>query len=137
MAEFMANTNADPDWDFRPAVARKTVRLGDTAGAVFVARNRDPQAVTGQTIPSVAPGEAARHFHKIECFCFTQQTLAAGERKDLKVRFRIDPKLAPDVNTVTLGYTFSIFTKHRRMATTAMRQPAAEPAQSYQSLAEG
>lgn len=104
--EFVANTNADLDWEFRPAVARMSVRLGDTAEAIFVARNRDTRAVTGQAIPSVAPGLAAKHFHKIECFCFTQQTLAAGERKDMKVRFRIDPDLAPDVNTVTLGYTF-------------------------------
>lgn len=104
--EFVANTNGGLDWEFRPAVARMTVRLGDTAEALFVARNRDAQAVTGQAIPSVAPGPAAKHFHKIECFCFTQQTLAAGERKDMKVRFRIDPDLAPDVNTVTLGYTF-------------------------------
>lgn len=104
--EFVANTNADLDWEFRPEAARMTVRLGDTAEAVFVARNRETRAVTGQAIPSVAPGPAAKHFHKIECFCFTQQTLAAGERKDMKVRFRIDPDLAPEVNTVTLGYTF-------------------------------
>ena len=104
--EFVANTNAGLDWEFHPTVARMKVRLGDTAEAIFVARNREAQAVTGQAIPSVAPGLAAKHFHKIECFCFTQQTLAAGERKDMKVRFRIDSDLAPDVNTVTLGYTF-------------------------------
>jgi cytochrome c oxidase assembly protein subunit 11 len=104
--EFVGSTNADLPWDFRPAVARMKVRLGETAEAVYVARNRAAHAVTGQAIPSVAPGIAAKHFHKIECFCFTEQTLAAGEQKDMRVRFRVDPELADSVHTLTLGYTF-------------------------------
>jgi cytochrome c oxidase assembly protein subunit 11 len=104
--EFVANTNADLAWDFRPAVARMTVRVGETAEAVYVAHNRAAHEVTGQAIPSVAPGLAAKYFHKIECFCFTEQTLAAGEQKDMKVRFRVDPALADSVHTLTLSYTF-------------------------------
>lgn len=104
--EFVASTNADLNWEFRPAVAHMKVRLGETAEAVYVARNRETHAVTGQAIPSVAPGLAARHFHKIECFCFTEQTLGAGEHKDMTVRFRVDPALADSIHTVTLGYTF-------------------------------
>jgi cytochrome c oxidase assembly protein subunit 11 len=104
--EFVANTNADLAWDFQPKVARMKVRVGETAEAVYVARNRAAHEVTGQAIPSVAPGVAARHFHKIECFCFTEQKLAAGEQKDMTVRFRVDPELSGDVRTVTLAYTF-------------------------------
>ncbi len=104
--EFVASTNAELPWDFRPAVGRMKVRVGETAEAVYVARNRAAHAVTGQAIPSVAPGLAAKHFHKIECFCFTEQTLAAGEQKDMTVRFRVDPELADSVHTLTLGYTF-------------------------------
>ena len=104
--EFVANTNAELAWDFRPAVARMTVRVGETAETVYVAHNRSTHAVTGQAVPSVAPGLAAKHFQKIECFCFTEQTLAAGEQKDMKVRFRVDPALADSVHTLTLSYTF-------------------------------
>jgi len=104
--EFVASTNTDLNWEFQPAVAHMKVRLGETAEAVYVARNRETHAVTGQAIPSVAPGLAAKHFHKIECFCFTEQTLAGGERKDMTVRFRVDPALADSIHTVTLGYTF-------------------------------
>jgi len=60
--EFVANTNADLDWEFRPVTSRMTVRLGDTAEATYIARNRKAQSVTGQAIPSVAPGPAAKHF---------------------------------------------------------------------------
>ena len=104
--EFVATSNADLPWDFKPRVDRMKVRVGQTAEAVYVARNRAAQEITGQAIPSVAPGQAAKHFHKFECFCFTEQKLAAGEQKDMKVRFRIDPELASDVHTVTLSYTF-------------------------------
>jgi cytochrome c oxidase assembly protein subunit 11 len=104
--EFVASTNAELPWDFQPAVSRMKVRVGETAEAVYVARNRAAHAVTGQAIPSVAPGPAAKYFHKIECFCFTEQKLAAGEQKDMTVRFRVDPALADSVHTLTLGYTF-------------------------------
>lgn len=104
--EFVATTNAELPWDFRPQVARMKVRVGQPAEAIYVAHNRAAQEITGQAIPSVAPGVAAKHFHKVECFCFTEQKLAAGEQKDMKVRFRIDPELSRDVHTVTLSYTF-------------------------------
>jgi cytochrome c oxidase assembly protein subunit 11 len=104
--EFVATTNADLPWEFRPSVARMKVRVGEPAEAIYVARNLASRAVTGQAIPSVAPGPAAKHFHKIECFCFSQQTLAAGEQKNMKVRFTVDPELPADVRTVTLSYTF-------------------------------
>ena len=57
-------------------------------------------------MPSVAPARASGYFSKTECFCFTAQTLAAGEGRDMPVRFIVDPGLPADVNTITLSYTF-------------------------------
>lgn len=111
--EFVANTNGNLPWDFRPTVPRMKVRVGEVARTVYAAHNRAARSVVGQAIPSVAPGVAARHLHKLECFCFTEQTLAAHERKDMEVRFRIDPELPDDVHTLTLSYTF--FDLHKGM----------------------
>ena len=62
--------------------------------------------MSAQAIPSYAPKQAASHFNKLECFCFTQYTLAPGEKKAWPVAFVIDPKLSKDVTTITLSYTF-------------------------------
>ena len=62
--------------------------------------------MTAQAIPSYAPMQAAAHFNKLECFCFTQYSLAPGEKKSWPVAFVIDPKLSKDVTTITLSYTF-------------------------------
>ena len=62
--------------------------------------------VTGQAVPSYGPQRAGEYFKKIECFCFTQQTLAAGETRRMPVIFVVDPKLPKDVNTIALSYTF-------------------------------
>lgn len=71
--EFVANTNGNLPWDFRPTVPRMKVRVGEMARTVYIAHNRAARSVVGQAIPSVAPGVAARHLHKLECFCFTEQ----------------------------------------------------------------
>jgi len=62
--------------------------------------------VTAQAVPSYGPARAGAHFHKMECFCFTQQTLGPGETRRMPVVFVVDPKLPRDVNTITLSYTF-------------------------------
>jgi cytochrome c oxidase assembly protein subunit 11 len=62
--------------------------------------------VTGQAVPSYGPQLAAQYFRKMECFCFRQQTLAPGEVRHMPVVFVVDPALPPDVNTITLSYTF-------------------------------
>ena len=63
-------------------------------------------SVAGQAVPSVAPNTVAKYFKKTECFCFSQQTLAADETRRMPVRFIIDPRLPPEVTVLTLGYTF-------------------------------
>jgi len=68
--------------------------------------NETGHAVTGQAIPSYAPRNAAAHFRKLDCFCFTTQTLAPGERRRMPVVFVLDAALPADVHTITLSYTF-------------------------------
>lgn len=104
--EFDGNVNADLPWDFAPKQRRMQVHPGQISEAVYVARNRSDQTITGQAIPSVVPSRAARYFSKTECFCFTQQTFAAGEGRDMPIRFIVDPDLPKDVRTITLSYQF-------------------------------
>jgi cytochrome c oxidase assembly protein subunit 11 len=68
--------------------------------------NQQDRTVQAQAIPSYAPKQATEFFRKIECFCFTQQTLKAHESKRMPVVFVVDTKLPKDVKTITLSYTF-------------------------------
>jgi cytochrome c oxidase assembly protein subunit 11 len=68
--------------------------------------NERSTPITGQAIASFGPQLAGEYFRKIECFCFNQQTLAAGESRRMPVVFVVDPKLPKDVNTISLSYTF-------------------------------
>lgn len=106
MVEFVANLNQTMPWDFRPQVSRMQVHPGKVYRTSYYARNRTGQTMVGQAIPSVAPGVAAQHFKKTECFCFTEQQFAAGEGRDMPVMFMVDPELPRDVEVVTLSYTF-------------------------------
>ena len=85
---------------------RMRVRVGEQYEATYAAHNNSQSAVVGSATPSVAPARASGYFSKTECFCFTAQTLQAGETRDLPVRFIVDPALPPDVKTITLSYTF-------------------------------
>ncbi len=104
--EFTASVNNGMPWEFKPTLTRMRVRPGAINTTVYYARNTATEAITGQAVPSVAPGKAGAHFKKIECFCFDRQLLQAGEAKQMPVRFVVDRKLAPEVQTVTLSYTF-------------------------------
>ena len=73
---------------------------------VYEVKNTLNEPVTGQAVPSYGPRLAAQYFRKLECFCFTQQTLAPGEVRQMPVVFVVDPALPKDVNTITLSYTF-------------------------------
>ncbi len=82
------------------------IHPGRVYEARFVARNRSSRTLTGQAVPSVTPGDAARHFSKTECFCFTRQTLEGGETREMPVRFVVDERLPTHIRTLTLAYTF-------------------------------
>jgi len=102
--QFLAHVGRGMPWEFRPMESRLRVRLGEVNETRFYVRNHANQAVTGQAVPSVAPGLAARYLHKIECFCFTQQTLEAGEEMEMLVKFYMGVDLPADINTLSLSY---------------------------------
>jgi cytochrome c oxidase assembly protein subunit 11 len=82
------------------------VHPGELNTVVYEFQNTQNRRMAAQAIPSYAPQQAMAHFNKVECFCFQQYTLDAGEKKAWPVAFVIDPKLAKDVTTITLSYTF-------------------------------
>jgi cytochrome c oxidase assembly protein subunit 11 len=102
--EFDANTSGP--WNFKPAVRSIQVHPGELATVMYEFQNIQKYKMTAQAIPSYAPKQAAAHFNKLECFCFNQYSLEAGEKKQWPVAFVIDPKLSRDVSTITLSYTF-------------------------------
>ncbi len=104
--EFDTNLRNDLPWSFRPLEKSLTLHPGELKQVLFEIRNNSDRPVTGQAIPSYGPQVAGLHFRKLECFCFTQQTLQPGEVKQMPVVFVIDTALPGDVNTVTLSYTF-------------------------------
>jgi cytochrome c oxidase assembly protein subunit 11 len=103
--EFDSNTR-DLPWRFQPAVRSITVHPGEVATVEYEVVNVRGAPVTGQAVPSYGPAMAGEYFHKVECFCFQSQTLAAGETRRMPVTFVVDPKLPRDVTTIALSYTF-------------------------------
>ena len=100
------DVNSSGPWDFKPAVRSMQVHPGELATVMYEFQNVQNHRMSAQAIPSYAPKQAAAHFNKLECFCFNQYTLEAGEKKQWPVAFVIDPKLSKDVSTITLSYTF-------------------------------
>lgn len=91
---------------FKPEQTSLDVHPGEITTVMYDISNNEGRTIDAQAIPSYAPKQATEYFHKIECFCFTQQTLKADETKRMPVVFVIDPKLPKDVKTITLSYTF-------------------------------
>jgi cytochrome c oxidase assembly protein subunit 11 len=103
--EFDSNAHGLP-WRFKPLVNHIQVHPGELATVEYEVVNERGSAITGQAVPSYGPAFAGEYFKKVECFCFTQQTLAAGETRRMAVVFVVDPKLPKDVNTIAISYTF-------------------------------
>ena len=100
------DANARGPWEFKPERRSLQVHPGELATVMYEFQNVQNHRMAAQAIPSYAPRNAAPHFNKLECFCFTQYVLEPGERKEWPVAFVIDPKLPKDVTTITLSYTF-------------------------------
>jgi cytochrome c oxidase assembly protein subunit 11 len=100
------DANARGPWDFKPAISSLKVHPGELATVMYEFQNIQTYKMAAQAIPSYAPKQASAYFNKLECFCFNQYTLEAGEKKQWPVAFVIDPKLSKDVTTITLSYTF-------------------------------
>ncbi len=103
--EFDSNAHGLP-WRFKPLVNHLDVHPGQLVTVEYEVVNERAVPVTAQAVPSFGPALAGEYFRKVECFCFTQQTLAPGETRRLPVVFVVDPRLPKDVNTIAISYTF-------------------------------
>lgn len=108
---FDANVGHGMGWNFKPVQRTLELKIGETALAFYEAKNLTNAKLTGTATFNVSPEAAGRYFNKIECFCFTEQTLEAGERADMPVTFFVDPEIIHDVESknireITLSYTF-------------------------------
>jgi cytochrome c oxidase assembly protein subunit 11 len=107
---FDANIDPALPWKFEPA-ARERVRLGERTIVKYTATNMTARPTTGRAIFNVTPAQAGAYFNKIECFCFTEQTLKPGESVEMPVVFFVDPEVREDeatrtIDEITLSYTF-------------------------------
>jgi cytochrome c oxidase assembly protein subunit 11 len=132
--EFTGNSMHGLPWEFRPVQKTLRVHPGEVAVAYYEARNAADEVVTGQAVPSVAPNRAAAHFKKIECFCFSRQTLQAREGRRMPVRFVVSPELPKEVGTVTLSYAFF---NADRVSAQKYGGRAAEPVAAHEHHAAG
>lgn len=103
--QFVATNNSGMTWDFEPSLPQVTVHPGEVGELSFLARNPTDRRIIGQAIPSVTPFEATNYLHKVECFCFTTQTLEAGEEKVMPLRIIVDQALPKHLKKLTLSYT--------------------------------
>ena len=100
------DANARGVFDFKPAQRSVQVHPGEMVTVMYEFKNIQNRTMAAQAIPSYAPMQAMAHFNKVECFCFNEYTMKAGEVKQWPVVFYIDHKLPRDVTTITLSYTF-------------------------------
>lgn len=108
---FDASRTSGMPWEFTPVQREMTLRIGETGLAFYEAYNPTDHPVAGQASYNVTPYAAGGFFDKIDCFCFTEQVLAPGERVQMPVTFFVDPEIVEDrngkyVHTITLSYTF-------------------------------
>lgn len=110
LIRFDANVRGVP-WDFAPDQPTQTLQIGKTGLAFFHVKNNSDKPITGHAAYNVVPESAAKYFQKLQCFCFTDQTLQPGQSMDFPVVYFVDPKYVSDPDTkdygdVTLSYTF-------------------------------
>ena len=108
---FDGNIMPGMPWKFYPEQVTQKVRIGERQLAFFVARNESDRPVTGQASFNVEPEQTGKYFNKVQCFCFTEQTLQPGEEVRMPVTYYVDPAMVEDANAkgveqITLSYTF-------------------------------
>jgi len=121
--EFLTTLNQKLNWEFRALQNTIDVHPGKVNEVMFYAKNLTNKKIVAQAVPSVSPGNAAKYFSKMECFCFTNQTFEAGEERTMPLRFYVDPNLPKKVKTISLGYTF--FNLDRKVAQTKEKKQTA------------
>jgi cytochrome c oxidase assembly protein subunit 11 len=118
---FDSNVAGGLPWKFEPENTEIEVRIGEVVTVYYAVTNQSARTTTGQAAYNVAPLTVGKFFQKINCFCFTEQTMAPGETRQMPVVFYIDPAVVEDsdndgLNSITLSYTFY-----------PVREPAAKP----------
>jgi cytochrome c oxidase assembly protein subunit 11 len=113
--EFDTNVRA-MSWEFQPVHRKIKVHPGEVTRAVFTVENKSSKAIVGRAVPSVAPQQASLYFNKTECFCFTEQRLEPGERREMTVGFVVDPELPERFGALILSYTFFNVTDKDKVA---------------------
>jgi cytochrome c oxidase assembly protein subunit 11 len=118
---FDANVAGGLPWKFEPDKTEIEVRIGEVTTVFYTVINQSARTTTGQAAYNVAPLTVGAYFEKINCFCFTEQTMAPGEKREMPVVFYVDPSIVADhdndgLNTITLSYTFY-----------PLREPTARP----------
>ncbi|OUR77717.1 cytochrome c oxidase assembly protein [Alphaproteobacteria bacterium 46_93_T64] len=111
--DFDANTGRNMPWKFKAVERKISIKIGQTGIAYYEAFNPTDKVITGTAAFNVSPQKVGQYFTKIDCFCFTEQTLQPGERVDMPVTFYVDPEIDRDINTrevetITLSYTFFV-----------------------------
>lgn len=127
IVRFDANTNPDLPWKFKPVQREVHLKLGEEKLAFYEATNMSDKPITGTATFNVTPLKAGQFFVKIDCFCFTEQTLEPGQTVDMPVTFFVDPEIYKEVNTrdvktITLSYTF--YPKEEEGKVSALRRPS-------------
>jgi cytochrome c oxidase assembly protein subunit 11 len=108
---FDANVTGGLPWKFEPEQSEIEVRIGEVVTVYYSVTNQSARTTTGQASYNVAPLNVGAYFQKINCFCFTEQTFAPGEKREMPVVFYVDPAIVKDgdndgLSTITLSYTF-------------------------------
>jgi cytochrome c oxidase assembly protein subunit 11 len=108
---FDSNVAGGLPWKFEPEQTEIEVRIGQVVTVFYTVTNQSARTTTGQAAYNVAPLTVGAYFQKINCFCFTEQTMAPGEKREMPVVFYVDPAIVADsendgLNTITLSYTF-------------------------------
>ena len=121
VVRFDSNVAGGLPWKFAPEQTEIEVRIGEVVTVFYTVTNQSARTTTGQAAYNVAPLTVGAYFQKINCFCFTEQTMAPGESREMPVVFYVDPAVVDDsdnegLNTITLSYTFY-----------PVREPAAKP----------
>ncbi len=118
--EFTGTVMPGLPWDMRPLTLNLDVHPGELQQVSYLVRNTSNRTVVGQAVPSITPGQAARHFEKIECFCFSQQTLGPGEAREMPLAFIVKPEIDRDIAHITLSYAFFSVDGQRQTLTSSV-----------------